>query len=689
MTRTRPEPGAGPRRATGRVLPWLLVVILLVVVAILLLPLGVKHGLQWWLAERSGGAATVQDVDFNLFTGDLDIEDIEVARGGEPLLKVGALRAHLNLRPLWRRELRLADIVLQDVDLDIRKTEDGRVVVGGIAAEDLGTSWALLVRELGLNRGRLRVALPRFNGTMEIAELRGDGIERGRTDGGESAELAAKLKGDGVKVQGRIYPPGRDLAPANAVDISGTLNVQGDIHSRNLRGEAWEFEGDGTLAVDGLSAAAGAVVMSEQLLSWTGGFKSRWSADAADASLRAQGRLTGVQSELTLRERNLHIVQDNLLWEGWLETGRGGNAGPHLRMNADAASDKLRVESAQDSKPLVAVDGLQLWGVAADDPERLGIGEVWLGPVHTGDAQAEAAEEGQAPGSFALSGISAQGVGLLRDERVEIGNLQLRNVHARILRDEQGRWHWPAGPALAFIGNLMRLAAAQGIAWRIGALETAGDAVVQFEDRLVQPAYLAAFEPFRLLVQDLDSGAPEQSSRLFVRTGLGGDSSIDITAGFRPLADDPGLDLTGQVANLKLAPLSSYSTRCMGYGFTEGELDGEFIVYLNKGQLWSSARTTLDDPKVWVDAPEAAQSAAASLGVPLHEALASLRANDGRIDLRLNVSGAVDAPAFDLCTAMKEALLGFLNQRLQRGTDQRSAAAGRSPADASQGGRAE
>ncbi len=671
MTRTRPS---GPSRSAGRFALWALVIALVVLLGILLLPVGIKYGLQWWLARHSTGTAVVEDVDFDIFSGNLGIRNIQVTRGNEALLKVGEIRTHLNLRPLWRRELQLAEVILEDATVDVRQTEQGRVVVGGIAPEGLGGSWTLLVHDLGLNRTRVRFALPRFSGEMEIGGLRGSEIERTAADGGEALELAAKLQGRGIKVQGRIRPLGAEGGPTNIIDVSGSLNADGQVRARSQRsGQQWDLQTDGTLAVDGLNAAAGSAVIEEQLLSWKGTLNSRWRTDVPDVFLRAQGRLTGLQTGLLLPEKGLHFVQDNPLWEGWLEVGRSVEAGPYLRMNADAATGKVRVESADGQRILAAVEAVQFWGITAEDLQRFKIGEVWLGPVRTAQEETVGTGEGkQKSESFSLSGITAQGVQVVEGQRLDIGSLQLRNTQARIARDEQDRWHWPAGPALAFMGNLARIAASQGIAWRIGALETAGDASVQFEDRAVRPAYLATLEPFRLLIENLDSAAPQQFSRLYLRTALTQGGAIDLTASFRPLATDLGLDLIGNVTNLALAPLSPYSARCVGYGFSKGQLSGELIVYLNKDQLWASARMTLEGLKPWLYSPEAAQHATAALGMPLDEAITSLEDPNGRIALRLNVTGDVGSPGFDPCTAVRDALVAFLNQQLKQSAAHRS-----------------
>ncbi|MFA7095997.1 MAG: hypothetical protein WC383_05870, partial [Gammaproteobacteria bacterium] len=128
-----------------------------------------------------------------------------------------------------------------------------------------------------------------------------------------------------------------------------------------------------------------------------------------------------------------------------------------------------------------------------------------------------------------------------------------------------------------------------------------------------------------------------------------------------------------------------YSARCMGYGFSGGELEGEFILYVNKGELWSSARLALERPAIWIDSPESAQQVADSLGMPLQEALASLQDSTGRIGLRLGVSGSLDEPAFDFCTELKNALVGFLGQRLQQDARYRSADAKKEATDLASG----
>lgn len=678
MTRTR---RARSGHAIGRLVPWLLVLVLTVLVGILLLPAGIRHGLEWWLAKHSGGMAVVEDVDFDILTGDLVIQDVRIARDGQSLLSIGDVRTRLSLRPLWRRELRATGLGITDALIEVRQTEDGRVGIGGISAEKWRGSWPLSVSAVNLGNIRLSVVLPEFVGELEFAELHGRDVERsGMDDGG--VRWGVWLQGSGAKLRGRIAP---DNGAAGGIDVSGVLNGQSHVRLQGRPGGEWELATDGTLTVDGLNMVTGASVISEQLLSWTGISTARWKSGEPETVFRAQGRLTGLQSELAVLDEDLRSVQDNLLWEGWLEAGRGGGAAG-LRMNADAAADRTRIETVKDGKILAAVEALQLWGIVADGKDRVRIGEIWLGPIQATEHQtAQTGDEAQESESFSISGISARHVQWRKGERLDIGNLQLRNLSARIVRDEQGRWQGPAGPGAAFIGNLTRIAAAKEIAWRIGALETAGASHVQFEDRQMQPTYSGTFEPFRLLVENLDSATPQQPSHLYVRTSMADGAAIDLSASVRPLADDFSLDMTGQVSSMSLASLSPYSARCMGYGFSGGELEGEFILYVNKGELWSSARLALERPAIWIDSPESAQQVADSLGMPLQEALASLQDSTGRIGLRLGVSGSLDEPAFDFCTELKNALVGFLGQRLQQDARYRSADAKKEATDLASG----
>jgi hypothetical protein len=660
----RAQPCALRGRCGGGVLFWLLTVLLVFALlaglaGLLLLPTAARYSLQWWLEKHSSGVARVHDVSVNVLTGELTLHEVELHRNGEALLRVGRLATALDMRLLWRQVFELGELSVQDVFLDLRHAPDGTLLVGGMHYDRFGQNFPGL-RAVRLQNVHLRSDLAAFSGDLVLADLRGREIAHD-LDAGE-VDLGATLQAGRIEVHGRVHTrPDGDPVSAGGVDVSALAGGEGRVRLR-MDGPSGRvrFDFDGSLIVDGLHASAGALLYDEHVLSWQGNLNVLWEPGMAAPQFRAQGNLAGLEGRLLLSEQDLGLVQQNLLWAGRLEGRSDADHPLYLWMDADATSGPLRIESARDGALLAQAQDVQWWGITADR-SGVAVGEIWLGAVllhgRTGALEANMSpSEEMAPVTGPSASVAAavfQGVRLLPGERLSVDQLRLQDLSAAVRRDAAGGWRIPDGlwPALAV---------APARSWRLGVAEIAGESYVDVEDHALEPPHVIRLEPLHLLVEGMDTEAPEQATQIYVQSGVGA-GAMDLSVSLRPFAGELGLGLNGQLAGLELPLLAPYGTRCTGYSLTGGRLDAELIARIEAGRLWSNARLVTEGLAVEEAVPERTEALAAALGMPLHEALARLRDGAGRITLLLSVGGDVRAAGLDLCAEFGRALVAFLH----------------------------
>ncbi len=167
---------------------------------------------------------------------------------------------------------------------------------------------------------------------------------------------------------------------------------------------------------------------------------------------------------------------------------------------------------------------------------------------------------------------------------------------------------------------------------------------VFFSDRFIKPNYSANLSALNGKLSAFSSVAPQGSPQLADLELLGraeGTAALSIRGQLNPLAQPLALNITANMTDLELPPLSTYSIKFAGHGIERGKLTMSvtYIVQPN-GQLEARNRLVLNQLRFG----DKVDGAPASLPVKL--AVALLADRNGVIDLDLPLSGSLNDPQF-------------------------------------------
>jgi hypothetical protein len=120
-------------------------------------------------------------------------------------------------------------------------------------------------------------------------------------------------------------------------------------------------------------------------------------------------------------------------------------------------------------------------------------------------------------------------------------------------------------------------------------------------------------------------------------------SPLSISGSINPLSPMASLDLRGDASRIQLPPLTPYAAKYTGYPITGGTLTGNVHYTLANRHLTATNHLILDQ----LTFGERVENSAAR-NLPVRLAIAVLKDSQGRIDLRIPVSGSLSDPEFDL-----------------------------------------
>jgi hypothetical protein len=182
------------------------------------------------------------------------------------------------------------------------------------------------------------------------------------------------------------------------------------------------------------------------------------------------------------------------------------------------------------------------------------------------------------------------------------------------------------------------------------------DLSVNFTDRHVRPNFSTRLELIEGSVKGLTSESFEGAD-LMIKGAVDQQAAIDISGLINPLLADPLLDLTFELHNLELSPLSPYSGAYIGNAIGKGKLHLDLAYRIAEKQLQAQNHILLDQFILGhsIDSPDA-------LNLPVGLAVALLKDRSGRINLDIPVSGKTDDPRFSLGKIIIQSLTNIMTK---------------------------
>lgn len=594
--------------------------LILIVIAILVLPSALRWGGEKWLRDQ-GLQASIEAVELDLSQGRLVVRGMrgKAPEGGG--FELGQLRVTWRWSPLWDKELRIAGIEVNGLQLDASHAADGAWHVAGLAIPAADNRVAAPQAESNAEPSPWRYRL----GNVSITNLRVCYRDRPlsqQSDPLQSGFADVCTRWDDLNWRGETL-----LGPQPA-DRSQPL--------------PWEVTG--SLLWKGL-------VMATQ-----DGAQTRVAFDELAVNrLHLQGGDTGDAERITLA--GLHLADplhaahlpDWFTLDGLTLEGVALVQGESLQLRAAQVHNAVvrQTQGAQSGQPMAGIDALKLAQLRID-----GLGTERNLTLQQVSATGITALKRQAPADktppyiATLKSVAVEGLAMPTPSTLRIDKLHLETPMLWLARNAAGRWElvdWLAVPTPqeAPVDKGSR----SPLQLLIGELRIDGNGAVTLDDQKVSPPFRDTVDNIALTMGSIDNSAPAQASPLKIEAGIGEYGKLTLTGEIKPFAPRPDLKLSGTLSGVDLAPATSYARDALQQNIRQGSLDADLKITINDGQLDSTVDLALQKLELSpMSKKELAGAAEQELGVPLNAALSLLRDKDNAIRLNLPIAGDVNSP---------------------------------------------
>ena len=195
-----------------------------------------------------------------------------------------------------------------------------------------------------------------------------------------------------------------------------------------------------------------------------------------------------------------------------------------------------------------------------------------------------------------------------------------------------------------------------GLVIEAGLLALTGRTALRFHDDIVEPPVRldALLETVR--VRNFSTEKRAQRTQLELKGVINEFTRVAFDGWAQGVGEAANLELEARIDDIQLPALSPYVAQLAGLNIDNGQLDTAAQAKAVDGRLEGAIQVGLGDIVFEPRSQKDAEQIEAELGVPLDTAVGLLSDADGRIDLKLPLSGTLTQPNVDYSEAINKAI---------------------------------
>jgi hypothetical protein len=619
-------------------------------------PYLIDIGLERWITSQGPEIGKVDNVDFNPFTGRLSMDNLVVETQSGRTLNINHAYLQFSWKQLFKKQLYLSELVLQDTFMLVDRLEESGFRVGGLILNELigaeGKSdkpgWEVGIGVFELQNARIEYYTPELIATYFIDQYTLEGLETWNKQKPVQMEIKGRINESPIHVKAQVNPLTKVKTWKGTVVLeNGSLELISKV--RKLQ----DYAPKGSIDID--------IHLDAKI------------QEDGKASLDADGKVT--LNNLQVQYNKFELQQENIAWQGKAEV-RQQQENFSLAMEAVLKGSKIYINDAKNDIRFLGLEKFNFTGIQIANLDDIRVTQVNLKNLRLiQKTNGEETKQGVPPllhtANVDLSNTSLQG-----GNEFSIGEVKLQDIETIIRRDKAGNWQViPASKAGTEPAPLAEETAAEAgpLKLRIGKLQVNGKNAIHFADESLPRPFKTTFKISELELGEINTADINSSTKIKVNGQVGdyGDLAFDGT--IKPSDKLITLDLKGTVGALDMVPFSSYTGKTIGYNVTSGQMDADITMEIDKGIMDGIFDLRMRNLEVAQVDPEKMPEIDNQMDVPLGSALAMLRNKKDEIKLKLELKGDIKSPGFGiqdainqaLAKAMKFATLSYLKFTLQ------------------------
>lgn len=670
------------------------------VLALVALPFGISKAMKSWLEKNGADNVSIEDVDFNPFTGTAALKGLDVRIAGKAVASNSLLTIDVSLTDLLNKGVFIKAATIDKLVVDIEQSADGKIRIGSLIIEPSKpidnaaqkeikekVSWWLGLRKVSLSQWEIHYTSPQLTTTLYIDSASLEDLSTRPGDQTARLDIKARLNKSDIK------------ATIHMEELTPELKAGGDISLQNINlGEFIGFTAGTLDKLTGLvdmsgkfSAAVSSTggidvrytgnagisntdvnnqdfAITGTALNWDGSISVKTQTDSAQKIIKLDGELGAKELALSLVDQKLSIQQQEISLDQQLSMQLSDEV-IDLNVTGNILASGTRVEDMAKGLTLLAINKLDVSGVNVVALDKVKISDIKLQETDL----IQSLKSGKP--TFAINNAVITDL-IYTGDSVSIQKVALEKLTGSIIREKDGSIDinnllqkadknadvatTEKEPVIQKTGtNVEKAATTAPFGIKISEISVTDDSLFSFTDRTVSPAFKSVLDIASLKITDIDSSKPDQAVAIKLDSKLNTYATLAVKGSVRPFKEQPSVDLKVKLDNQNMVSLSPYAIAATGYLIRAGQLNIDSTVVIKDGHI--DSKNALFMKKLRMDKADetAVKNNEASIGMPLDKALGLLRDRKDNIKLDMPITGKLDEVEFGtgqiINTALKKA----------------------------------
>jgi len=566
----------------------------LFLIVLVLMPHAISYSIKDWMNNNGADETQVEDINFNPFTGKLELINLRVTVANDYTLQINNAWLVTDWIPLFKKSLYIKEVLIQDTKVAIEKKPDGNLNVGGI--------------KLGHNSENTPA------NKKPSSTAWGIGLEKINVRNANFTYYQPDLKLDLVIDSANIYDLHTQRQTPTTLKLAGKLNSAPLSIDAKLVPFAQQPSGEASINLKALPLSIFQELVKQQANINSGKIgldvkvKARYDSDKG-LQLDESGLIN--ITELAITREQTDIKSESLKWQGTLTT---------------------QLDNTQQLQDLSLTGGINAGGISmrniANDSEVIKIKALSIDQLNANPQQ------------------------------LQINEVTIATLLANLLRDKKGHIVLPkVQPAVATTTPAASTSDNEKpFSFRISRINIAENSQLNFKDVSTTPDFKSNLVLNNVDITDIDSSKPEQAAKITLDGKIDKFSSIKANGNAHPFKSKLSLDLTVDIKAMEMPPLSSYTSSILGHNLLKGQLNSTINVKIKENLIDGRSKLLISQLEVQELTPEEKKKINTTASSPLSLGLTMLRDRDNNIKLEFPVTGDINDPKLDISDAINQAM---------------------------------
>ena len=628
---------------------------MVLLVILILLPVAIQFTLAYVLEKQGATSVQIEDVNFNPFAGTFEIHQLQVSTGDQPPARLQSVTIDINMLDLLSSRVVIDQALIRGMQTRIQRSETGEISINGLsvfnpsAQVDAPVSSeqadaepiAFAINALQLETIETEYEEPGLKQTGLIQSLHVKDIKSWEPDASASLDMSMLLNQSPIQLSAQLTL----FAPVRA--INGRLRIN-------------------NLAIDSF-----AKFRPQQLSQLQGSVSLDSDFDVKlSPSIQANASTQVSVEKLQIDYQHIRQTIQKVEWQGTTELSEDG---------ALSMMGSLHITNSQTQ------DTLQNYLVAGF--KDLQLTELQYSPDQAQLKQLQISDFKFIDGSLDTGFVKLVGLTLNSltyepsSNSLKVEQIQLDQPDIQLAINKQKKLAHLT-PLFTTVDQIqveqtsqepsaeVERSTAKPLSISIAQFTLPNKGTVSLSDYSVTPSYQTRFNLEKIELNNISTSDPSQFE---IDLKQGEYNSIAIRG--KGLLFDPAenLEVTANIKQLDLPPVTPYTSNAIGYGMKSGVVDADISASLKQRNIDALIDLKIDSIEVVETQKETAAEVSSASGMSIDLAVSTLKDSKNVIELKLPVKGNIDEPDFDLSLiirkamgkAMKSASLTYLKHSLQ------------------------